>query len=98
VQWVQTTISHRLPTGKPLTVSLPQLQRTPESLPVKVTLEVSDRTPRWLQFDPETLTLSGTAPRQEIGKTYRLTFRAQTADGLESLLHLVLNLGAQTRR
>jgi hypothetical protein len=98
VQWVQTTISYRLPTGKPLTVSLPQLQRTPESLPVKVTLEVSDSMPMWLRFDPETLTLSGMAPRQDTGKTYELTFRAQTADGLESLLHLVLNLRAQTRR
>ena len=53
VQWVQTTLSYQLPTGTPLTVSLPQLQRTPEDLPVTVTLDVSDSTPAWLTFDPD---------------------------------------------
>jgi len=97
VQWVQTTVSYQLLTGKPLTVSLPRLQRTPESLPVKVTLDVSDSMPMWLTFDPEKLVLSGTAPPQEIGKTYHLTFRAHTADGLESLLQLVLNIVGYAR-
>ena len=90
VQWVQTTVFYQYLTGKPLTVSLPPLQRTPEALPVKVTLDVSDSMPLWLNFDSETLALSGTAPPQETGKTYHLTFRARTADGLESLLHVVL--------
>ena len=90
VQWVQTTVFDQFLPGKPRTVYLPQLQRTPASLPVTVTLEVSDSTPKWLTFDPEKLALSGTAPPQEIGKTYHLTFRARTADGLESLLHFVL--------
>jgi general secretion pathway protein A len=97
VQWVQTTVSYQLPTGTPLTVSLPQLQRTPENLPVTVTLNVSDSTPTWLTFDPAKLMLSGTAPPQDIGKTYHLTFRAQTTDGLESLLQLVVTLRRQTR-
>jgi hypothetical protein len=97
VQWVQTTLSYQLPTGTPLTVSLPQLQRTPEDLPVTVVLHVSDSTPTWLTFDPARLVLSGTAPQQDIGKTYQLTFRAQTPDGLESLLQLVLTLRGQTR-
>ena len=97
VQWVQTTVSYQLPTGTPLTVSLPQLQRIPEDLPVTVTLHVSDSTPTWLTFDPTKLVLSGTAPRQEIGKTYHLTFRAQTPDGLESLLQLVVTLRGQTK-
>ena len=97
VQWVQTTISYQLPTGTPLTMSLPQLRRIPEDLPVKVTLQVSDSTPPWLTFDPENLALSGTAPLQDIGKTYHLTFRAQTIDGLESFLQLVLMLRGQTR-
>jgi Putative Ig domain len=92
VQWVQTAVFDQFLPGKPLTVSLPQLQRTPASLPVTVTLEVSDSTPKWLTFDPEKLALSGTAPPQEIGKTYHLTFRARTADGLESLLHFVLTI------
>ena len=92
VQWVQTTGFSQFRAGKPLTVSLPQLQRTPEDLPVTVTLDVSDSTPMWLTFDPEKLALSGTAPPQEIGKTYRLTFRARTADGLESLLQFVLTI------
>src|SRR5437867_7695116 len=45
VQWGQTTVFYEFLTGKPLTVSLPQLQRTPEALPVKVTLDVSNSTP-----------------------------------------------------
>ena len=94
---MQTTVSYQLPTGTPLTVSLPQLQRTPEDLPVTVTLQVSDRTPTWLTFDPARLMLSGTAPQQDRGKTYYLTFRAQTTDGLESLLQLVVTLREQTR-
>jgi general secretion pathway protein A len=97
VQWVQTTVSYQLPTGTPLTVSLPQLQRTPEDLPVTVTLNISNSTPTWLTFDPAKLVLSGTAPRQDIGKTYHLTFRAQATDGLESLLQLVVTLRGQTR-
>ncbi len=92
VQWVQTTVFYQFLTGKPLTVSLPQLQRTPEALPVKVTLDVSNSTPMWLNFDSEKLALSGTAPPKETGKTYHLTFRARTADGLESLLHFVLTI------
>jgi hypothetical protein len=97
VQWMQTTLSYQLPTGTPLTVSLPQLQRTPEDVPVTVTLQVSDSTPTWLNFDPAKLMLSGTAPQQDIGKTYHLTFRAQTPDGLESLLQLAVTLRGQIR-
>ena len=97
VQWVQTTLSYQLPTGTPLTVSLPQLQRMPQDLAATVTLDISDSTPGWLTFDPDKLVLSGTAPTQDIGKTYYLTFRAQTADGLESLLQLILTLRGQTR-
>jgi hypothetical protein len=92
VQWVPAAVFDQLLPGKSLTVSLPQLQRTPENLPVTVTLDVSDSTPRWLTFDPAKLALSGTAPPQEIGKTYHLTFRARTADGLESLLQLTLTI------
>jgi type II secretory pathway predicted ATPase ExeA len=92
VQWVQTSVSYRFLKGKPLTVSLPQLQRTPEALPVKVTLDVSNSMPMWLNFDSEKLALSGIAPPQETGKTYHLTFRARAADGLESLLHCVLTI------
>jgi hypothetical protein len=97
VQWVRTSVFDQFLPGKPLTVSLPQLQRTPEGLPVTVTLDVSDSTPMWLTFDPEKLALSGTAPPQEIGKTYHLTFRARTADGLESLLQFVLAITEYTR-
>jgi general secretion pathway protein A len=92
VQWVQTTVFYQFLTGKPLTVPLPQLQRTPEALPVKVTLDASNSMPLWLNFDAEKLALSGTAPPQETGKMYHLTFRAHTADGLESLLHSVVSI------
>jgi len=97
VQWVRTTVFDQFLPGKPLTVSLPQLQRTPEGLPVTVTLDVSGSTPMWLTFDPEKLVLSGTAPPQEIDKTYHLTFRARTADGLESLLQFVLAITEHAR-
>ena len=97
MQWVQTTVFDLFLAGKPLTVSLPQLQRIPEDLPVRVTLDVSDSTPTWLTFDPEKLALSGTAPPQEIGKTYHLTFRARTADGLESLLQFVITITEHPR-
>jgi len=97
VQWGQTTVFDQFMPGKPLTVFLPQLQRTPEGLPVTVTLDVSDSTPIWLKFDPEKLALSGTAPPQEIGKTYHLTFRARTADGLESLLQFVVTITEHIR-
>jgi hypothetical protein len=97
VQWVQPTLSYQLPTGTPLTVSLPQLQRIPRDLPVTVTLDMSDSTPAWFMFDPEKLVLSGTAPLQDVGKTYYLTFRAQTADGLASLFQLIVTLRGQTR-
>jgi hypothetical protein len=66
-------------------------------LPVTVTLDVSGSTPMWLTFDPEKLVLSGTAPPQEIDKTYHLTFRARTADGLESLLQFVLAITEHAR-
>lgn len=92
LQWAQTTVFNQLLPGKPLTVSLPQLQRTPEGLPVTVTLDVSAGMPMWLTFDPAKLALSGTAPPRETGKTYHLTFRARTADGLESLLRFVLTI------
>jgi Putative Ig domain len=98
VQWERTTVSYQVLPGKPLTVSLPRLQRTPEDLPVKVTLDVSDSKPRWLTFDPEKLVLSGTAPPQETGKTYLLRFRARTADGLEIPLQLVLAVKGHTRQ
>jgi general secretion pathway protein A len=98
VQWEQTTVSYQVLPGKPLTVSLPRLQRTPKDLPIKVTLDVSDSKPRWLTFDPEKLVLSGTPPPQETGKTYLLRFRARTADGLEIPLQLVLAVKGHTRQ
>jgi hypothetical protein len=95
VQWQQTAISYQLPTGKPFIVSLPQLQHAADDGPVKVMLDVSDSTPIWLKFDPDTMTLSGMAPPTATGTTYHLTFRAQTAVGLESLLTLTLTLSAE---
>jgi general secretion pathway protein A len=93
--WTHTTIAYQFPTDKPFIVPLSQLQYTPDKGPVKVTLEASDSTPLWLNFDPDTLTLSGTAPATAAGKTYHLTFRAQTADGLESHLELTLTMIAR---
>jgi hypothetical protein len=90
VQWQHTTISYQFPTDKPFIVLLPQLQHAPDDVPVKVMLDESAGTPVWLKFEPDTRTLSGLAPPTATGKTYHLTFRAQTAAGLESLLQLTL--------
>lgn len=92
VQWEQTSLSYQVPTGKPWIVSLPPLQNVSDSVPVKVTLDTSNSTPVWLKFDSDKLLLSGTAPPQEAGQTYRLTFRAHTAHGPESRLQLALTL------
>jgi hypothetical protein len=76
-------------------VPLSPLQNTPDNVSVTVTLEASDSMPVWLNFDPDTLTLSGIAPATATGKTYRLTFRAHTADGLEGRLELTLTMIAR---
>jgi hypothetical protein len=93
--WKHTTVAYQFPADKPFVVPLSPLQHTSDNVPVTVTLEVSDGTPVWLNFDPDTLTLSGMAPATATGKTYHLTFRAQTADGLESLLELTLTMIAR---
>ena len=93
--WKHTTIAYQFPTDKPFIVPLSPLQHIPDNVPVKVTFEASNSMPLWLNFDPDTLTLSGMAPATATGKTYRLIFRAQTADGLESLLELTLTMIAR---
>jgi type II secretory pathway predicted ATPase ExeA len=93
--WKHTTVAYQFPADKPFVVPLSPLQHTSDNVPVTVTLEVSDGTPVWLNFDPDTLTLSGMAPATATGKTYHLTFRAQTADGLESLLELTFTMIAR---
>ena len=93
--WKHTTIAYQFPTDKPFTVPLSPLQHTPDNVPVKVMFEASDSRPLWLNFDPDTLTLSGIAPATATGKTYRLIFRARTTDGLESLLELTLTIIAR---
>lgn len=97
VQWEQTTMAYQLSLGKPFTVSLPPLQRLPEALPVKVTLDVSDSTPSWLTFNQDKLILSGTAPRHEAGKTYYLTLHARPADGPGSASQLIVSLAVHNR-
>jgi type II secretory pathway predicted ATPase ExeA len=95
VQWKQTTVSYHLPADQPFVVSLPPLQYTPDTLAITVTLEAAGQTPRWLTLEPATLTLRGLAPPTTTGKTYHLTVRAQTADGLASLLELTLTMIAR---
>jgi general secretion pathway protein A len=95
VLWKHTTIAYQFPTDKPFIVPLSPLQHTSDNVPVKVTFEASDSMPLWLNFDPDTLTLSGMAPATATGKTYRLIFRAQTADGLDSRLELTLTMTAR---
>lgn len=94
LEWQQTLLFYQLPTGKPFTVPLPPFQQTPADLPVTVVMEAPDGVPAWLTFDPEKLTLSGTAPSTAANTTYRLMFRASFVGGRPSLLNLTFTLMA----
>lgn len=96
-QWAQSSVFYQLSTEEPFSIPLPPLNNTPEGFPVEVRLDTLSNAPGWLEFDPTELHLRGVAPRTEAGKTYTLTFRAHTANGLESLLQLHMILREQTQ-
>ena len=62
VWWQQSQASYQHPAGTRFTVPLPNLERSPDGLPVEVSLDSLGDWPGWLQFDREGLRISGTAP------------------------------------
>jgi hypothetical protein len=98
LQWQPLQISHRYQAGEPFEFPLPQLERIPEQMPVEVTLESSDDQPSWLHLDRERLYLHGTAPLGAANQTYRFNVRAQTTQGSDSRLLVLLTITGQPDR
>jgi DnaJ domain/Putative Ig domain len=84
VQWQPLEVSYHSPAGEPFVFRLPPLARPPEGGPVDVTLEAPGEAPRWLLFDRERLSISGTTPLTAADQTYRLMVRAHTERGGDS--------------
>jgi hypothetical protein len=95
VRWQQLQMSYQYPAGKPFTLPLPTLERTPERVPVEVMLETSSAGANWLQLDRERLLMQGTPPITAEGQTYQLVVRAKAEGGSESQLRLSLTITGQ---
>ena len=95
VRWQQAVVSHQYPAVKPFSFSLPELERSPEGIPVDVGLDAAGDSPSWLQFDRESLALQGVAPPSAQDQTYRLIMRARTAQGSDSQLLVLLTITGQ---
>jgi hypothetical protein len=95
VQWQPSQVSYRAPAGQPFVFPLPTLERTPEGMPVEVTLDESGDAPPWLQLDPERLDIRGTAPLTTEDQTYGVVVRVRAAQGSESRLSLWLTITGQ---
>jgi Putative Ig domain len=98
VRWQPLQVSYRCPAGKPFVFPLPTLARTPEGMPVEVTLEASGDVPSWLQLDRERLQIGGTAPLTADDQTYQLTIRAHAEQGSDSRLLVLLTIIGQPNR
>jgi hypothetical protein len=98
VRWQPLRVSYRCPAGEPFVFPLPTLARTPEGMPVEVTLEASGDVPSWLQFDRERLQIGGTAPLTADDQTYQLTLRAHAEQGSDSRLLVLLTIIGQPNR
>ena len=92
LQWQALQISHDYRAGEPFEFPLPRLERTPEEMPVEVTLEPSGDQPGWLHLDRESLHMHGTAPLASGNQTYRLNVRAHTTQGSDSRLLVLLTI------
>jgi hypothetical protein len=92
VRWQEAIVSHQYPAAKAFSFSLPLLQRSPEGLPVEVTLEMSGDSPNWLRFDRERLAMHGEAPRSAKDQTFRLIVRASAERGNDSQLLVLLTI------
>jgi hypothetical protein len=97
VRWQPLQVSYQAPAGAPFVLPLPALERTPEGIPVEVTLEASGDVPGWLELDPERLHIRGTAPLTAGGQTYRLIVRAHAEQGGDSRLLVRLTITGQAQ-
>jgi hypothetical protein len=92
LQWQPLEILHQYAAGESFEFSLPQLERSPQDIPVEITLETSGDRPNWLQLDRERLRIRGTAPPAAANQTYQLSVRAHTARGGDSRLSISLTI------
>jgi len=98
VRWQPLQVSYHYPAGEPFVFPLPPLARTPEGMPVEVTLEASGDEPSWLQLDLDRLHIRGTAPLTVEDQTYRLIVRAHAEQGSDSQLLVLLTITGQPHR
>jgi len=96
VRWQDPVVSYQYPAATPFTFSLPKLDRSPESVPVDVTLDASGDRPSWLQFDREQFSMHGVAPSTATDQTYRLIVRARPEQGSDSQLLVLLTIAGQS--
>jgi hypothetical protein len=96
VWWQQSQASYQQAAGTQFTIPLPNLERSPDGLPVEVMLDSSGDWPSWLQLDREGLRISGTAPITAEDRTYDLIFDAKTENGGESRLQFSLTITGQS--
>jgi hypothetical protein len=97
VQWERKEVFYTHLAGKPFTFPLPALDGASRDTPVEVSMEASNWLPTWLQFNRESLRLSGVAPITEADKTYYLPFLAKAKDSSESRLDVYLTITGQQR-
>jgi hypothetical protein len=95
VRWQQPQVAYHSPAGQPFVFPLPTLKRTPEGMPIEVTLEASGDKPSWLDLDRERLYIHGTAPRAAQDQVYRLMVRAHAEQGSDSRLIVLLTITDQ---
>lgn len=95
IQWQLLQVSYSYSAGDPFVFPLPTLERTPDGMPVEVTLEASGDEPGWLQLDRERLQIRGTAPRTAEDQTYLLILRAHAEQGSDSRLLVLLTITGQ---
>jgi hypothetical protein len=95
VQWERKEVFYTHPAGEPFTFPLPALNGTSGDTPVEVTVDTSYLWPGWIEFNRDTLRISGVAPVIEQDKTYYLVFLAKADGGGESRLDVYLTITGQ---
>lgn len=95
VRWRQTSVTQQYPSGMEFTFPLPELEISPQGMPVQVTLDETGDRPRWIDLDRERLSIRGTAPPTDTDQTYQFSVRASAAQGSDSRLLIVLTITGQ---
>ena len=98
VRWQPPQVFYQQLGGIPFTLPLPNLERTPQGLPVDLTLEASGGELSWLQLDRERLHLRGTPPLTAYDQTYQLIVRAQAEQANDSRLLVRLTIKGEPDR